>query len=450
MILQWLVLLYVLHYCQALDNGAADLPPMGWSSWDTFGFNISSNVIIETAHALINTGLLESGYNFVLIDDGWTACLKYNKDGSCNIPAPRNANGEIVVDENKFPGGFEPLTATLHGLGFKVGIYTAVSHTTCGGYVGSLDYEATDANSFVQWGFDFVKQDTCNQDCPITNGCIQNSTQRMERALNATGKPVVIYIDDGNDSTDERMYNPNGVHVRVNPPLKMALSWPQLAWQWAPARANMWKSWFDRADNWESFLDNVHRQAGLAIYQSRGAYNTPDFLTVGEGGQSMQEYEAQMQVYSVLGCPLVLGADVRGLAPALLALLRHPGLLRVAQDPATVQASLLRSNGPCDLWGKPLSDNTFAIVMLNKGHHDATCEVFIGAQSWCCECNKGNCNGGDFYPAQFSTARVRDIYSGEELGEHTHYFRSTLRPHQARMFNFEPIATTTTGSTFLE
>ena len=31
------------------------------------------------------------------------------------------------------------------------GIYTAVSKTTCGGYIGSLGYEEIDAKTFAEW-----------------------------------------------------------------------------------------------------------------------------------------------------------------------------------------------------------------------------------------------------------------------------------------------------------
>ena len=63
----------------------------------------------------------------------------------CDIPAPRRSDGRIVVDTAKFPGGFRPLTDYVHGLGLKIGIYTAVSARTCGGYTGSLGFEEIDA-----------------------------------------------------------------------------------------------------------------------------------------------------------------------------------------------------------------------------------------------------------------------------------------------------------------
>jgi hypothetical protein len=37
----------------ALDNGAAPLPPMGMSTWDAFGFNVSSQKLMEWADKMV-------------------------------------------------------------------------------------------------------------------------------------------------------------------------------------------------------------------------------------------------------------------------------------------------------------------------------------------------------------------------------------------------------------
>ena len=54
----------------------------------------------------------------------------------------------------KFPDGIKGLADTLHGMGFKVGIYSDAGTSTCGGYPGSLYYEHVDAATFVEWGID--------------------------------------------------------------------------------------------------------------------------------------------------------------------------------------------------------------------------------------------------------------------------------------------------------
>jgi hypothetical protein len=138
---------------------ATMLPLMGWSTWNTFQCFINESLIVEAVHALANSPLLAAGYNYVLIDDCWTACndvdpsdgvlavlccasalaaaqhrgvvMVFFLAGTCNEPAPRDSHGDIVVSASKFPNGFLPITTLAHSLGVKVGIYTSGVFPPC-------------------------------------------------------------------------------------------------------------------------------------------------------------------------------------------------------------------------------------------------------------------------------------------------------------------------------
>ena len=45
---------------------------MGWNSWNTFGTNISDQLIRETADAMVDQGYLAAGYEYLVIDDCWS------------------------------------------------------------------------------------------------------------------------------------------------------------------------------------------------------------------------------------------------------------------------------------------------------------------------------------------------------------------------------------------
>jgi hypothetical protein len=77
-----------------------------------------------------------------------------------------------------------------------------------------------------------VKHDTCNHDCGVHDRCIQTSTARMRDGLNATGKPIVYYVDDGNDSSGPRLYNPFGHRINKQQALKIAVNPSELVWYW--------------------------------------------------------------------------------------------------------------------------------------------------------------------------------------------------------------------------
>jgi alpha-galactosidase len=74
LLLLLLLLACLLPCILGLDNGAAALPPMGMSTWDAFGFNVSSQKLMEWADRIVEYGLRDAGYNYLLLDDGWTTC----------------------------------------------------------------------------------------------------------------------------------------------------------------------------------------------------------------------------------------------------------------------------------------------------------------------------------------------------------------------------------------
>ena len=75
----------------ALDNGVARTPPMGWSSWLSFRFNVTSKALTESAEQMSQIGLVDAGYNYLLLDDGWPACAEFGSgDGHCVTPHPRS------------------------------------------------------------------------------------------------------------------------------------------------------------------------------------------------------------------------------------------------------------------------------------------------------------------------------------------------------------------------
>src|ERR1700712_5729489 len=47
------------------------LPPLAWSSWNSFSNTVDSNVTMAQAQALVHEGLHNVGYEYVNIDEGW-------------------------------------------------------------------------------------------------------------------------------------------------------------------------------------------------------------------------------------------------------------------------------------------------------------------------------------------------------------------------------------------
>ena len=53
---------------------------MGWNTWNTFGEDISEDLIIETCDAMIEKGLRDAGYTYIVIDDCWS-CRERDAEG---------------------------------------------------------------------------------------------------------------------------------------------------------------------------------------------------------------------------------------------------------------------------------------------------------------------------------------------------------------------------------
>ena len=54
----------------------------------------------------------------------------------------------------------------MHKRGLKLGLYEDVGTHTCAGFPGSEGHMETDAQTFADWGVDFLKFDGCSADIP--------------------------------------------------------------------------------------------------------------------------------------------------------------------------------------------------------------------------------------------------------------------------------------------
>lgn len=403
-------------------------PFLGWSSWNTFKTLVTEDIIVSSAETMVSNGLKAAGYKYILIDDGWT------------LRGARDAEGNIPVDRSKFPSGFQNLTAHVHSLGLLIGIYTSVSATTCGGYVGSLGYEVHDARWFVDMGFDLVKYDTCGTDCGIHTGCIQNATQVMGTALRAeslkAGRQVIFYLDHGNPVNPQKLYNPKNLFVTDEECLVKVATRPQeLVWVWAsvPGSENwaphMFKSWFDRSDTWLSMLSNVHNQIRVAEWHKCGFLHFPDMPTCGQGTLSINECRSEFALYTILGTSLILGADIRSQPDDILKLWTNSEMLAIATDSQCIQGSLTdNSQEAGEVWVRPLSDGTFAAVLFNKG---------LSPQNITLTFNEDG-RWNSFYPANFPFAQVRDVFAGNDLGVFGDNYTSFVGAHDAVLLKVVP------------
>src|SRR5437879_4417051 len=79
----------------------AATPPMGWNDWYTFQCNINEGLIIQSANAMVASGMKAAGYQYVNMDDCW-------------MGPQRDANGNLQGDPIRFPHGIKWLADYIH------------------------------------------------------------------------------------------------------------------------------------------------------------------------------------------------------------------------------------------------------------------------------------------------------------------------------------------------
>jgi len=61
------------------------------------------------------------------------------------------------------------------------------------------------------------------------------------------------------------------------------------------------------------------------------------------------------------------GNDLRTMSPETLEVLTNQEVIAVDQDPAGVQGHRVYTEGPVEVWAKPLADGSVAVGLFNKG-----------------------------------------------------------------------------------
>ncbi len=324
---------------QALENGLARTPPMGWNSWNKFGCDVSEELIRGAADAVVNSGMKDAGYQYVVIDDCWQVS--------------RDAEGDIVPDAKRFPSGMKALGDYIHSKGLKFGIYSDAGRGTCQNRPGSRGYEYQDARQYAAWGVDYLKYDWCNHDTQNS----ASSYATMRDALAKSGRPIVFSICEWGSTKP---------------------------WLWAGEVGNLWRTTGDITDKWDAgekkddgngVVQILDLQDGIESYAGPGHWNDPDMLEVGNGGMTEREYRAHFSLWCLMAAPLLAGNDLNHMSEATKAILTNKEVIAVDQDALGIQAKRVKKSDGLEIWVKQMSDGGRAIGLLNRTGSEAPIEV---------------------------------------------------------------------------
>jgi alpha-galactosidase len=317
----------------------APTPPMGWNSWDAYGFTIDESDFRASTSVL--AGLRQYGWQYVVIDEGW-----YMRDPFANTLESRkylwDENGILIPDPARFPSaannaGFKPLADWVHSQGLKFGIHivrgiprqvvaenlpiagssfhasdAADTTSPCPwdeGNWGVKDNAAGQAyydsmmKLFAAWGLDYIKVD-----------CISNRPYRpteirqIAEAIRKTGRPIVLSLSPGPTQLD---------HAAE-----------------VAKYAQMWRISDDHWDGWTfqhkpdageypfGLHDEFDRIAAWAPYVKPGSWPDADMLPEGYLGPhpgkdqprqshyTLEEQRTEFTLWAISRSPLILGANL--------------------------------------------------------------------------------------------------------------------------------------------
>ncbi len=371
----------------ALENGLARTPPMGWNSWNKYACKgINEAVVRETADAMASNGMKDAGYEYVIIDDCWQT--------------GRDADGNIVVDKEKFPTGIKALADYIHAKGLKFGIYTDAGTMTCAKRPGSIGHEYQDARQYAAWGVDYLKEDWCNT-LPGQNS--ESSYTLMRDALKASGRPILFSICEWGSTKP---------------------------WLWAGPVGNMWRSTPDIQDCWDCKKDwggsgvtqILDMMNGIESYAGPGHWNDPDMLEVGNGGLTTTENRAHFSMWALLAAPLLAGNDIEHMSADTKEILLNKEVIAIDQDALGQQGRRVKKTGDLEIWSKQLADGGRAIALLNRGKAAAKIDV-----AW----------SDVGYPNTLN-ASVRDLWAKKDLGRKTGGYSAEVPSHGVVMVRVLP------------
>lgn len=382
---------FPLCFAQKFENVALT-PPMGWNSWNTFEVNINEDLVKKTADIIVSSGLKDAGYEYIVLDDGWM------------VKDHRDKNGDLVPDPVKFPHGMKALIDYVHSKGLKFGLYNCAGTQTCAGYPGTRGYEYQDARFYANLGIDFLKYDWCN-----TNGI--NATEAyttMSKALKAAGKPIVFSICEWGD----------------NQP-----------WDWATPVGNLWRisgdiyPCFDceykhEEGNWSSWgvLRILEMRKDIRKFSGPDHWNDFDMMEVGNGMTNTED-KSHFTLWSMMASPLFAGNDLRIMKSETLNILTNKEIIAINQDALGIQGFKYQSENGVDVWVKPLFDENWAVVFLNRS--DKTQKINFDWKKHIIEDN-------DFKFILNLTSQkynVRDLWEHIDLGNTNKIFQKELAPH---------------------
>ena len=411
-------------------------PMMSWLTWNWFARSISHDKMIEIAKGMEKYGLIDAGFNTIVLDDAWAK--------------PTSDKNDLTYNVAKFPVGISGLKAALKKINskIKIGIYSDAGTMTCENYQpGSYGHEAQHIAMFDSWGVDMLKYDFCNSEADSKTsysqmGKVINKLNEERKAKGAI--PFVFNICEWG---------------KTEP------------WTWgAEAGGSSWRATSDAREDWigdnslPGVIGGVDVVRRLWMYAGVNRFNDLDMMCIGlhglggpsnytlghqqNGGKIVglndAQSRSQMSLWCMLASPLALTCDLREtpmgeansnqtmpnplITKSDIETLTNAEILAINQDPLGQQAEYMEaistgntnySNHGYDVYVKDLVNGRIAVSVNNRGGS----EIVVPA-----------INLTDIYLQSNVVYTAREVWSKKEANIKKVLNVGTLKPYETKVY----------------
>ncbi|MFI3321869.1 MAG: putative Ig domain-containing protein [Rikenellaceae bacterium] len=346
-------------------------PPLGWNSWNCWGHAVTQENVEASAKAMYDKGLVDFGWNYINIDDGWQGNYRGGEFGG------------IMPDSVKFPS-MQQMCDNIHAMGMKVGIYSTPWITSYAKYIGGSSnnkdgkwdvsmkklekeelhgkykFDTNDANQWAAWGMDYLKYDWNPNDA--------ESTIRMAKALRSSGRDIVFSLSN---TCPKDMKDVCMEYVQV--------------WRTTGDLKDRW----DQPGNHKNICDvwPLHREWVNDVFEgTSGHYADPDMLVVGHMDRgwnkemtpstlTADEQYSHIALWSLWSAPLLIGCPIEKMDDFTVALLSNREVLQIQQDRFASPGKSVVATSEVEIIVKELYNGDKAVGIFNLGTEEGSFTV---------------------------------------------------------------------------
>jgi len=416
-------------------NRLAPTPPMGWNSWIGYGATVTEAEVEATA-AFMSKELREVGWEYVVVDGGWSLPGRTTPVPSCDTVVTHHVDphGRFAPDPHRFPSsadgaGFAKIADSVHRKGLKFGVHMmrgiprqavrdntpifgnghrardiADTNSICAwspdmygidmSRPGAQSYYDSVVSLYAGWGVDYIKADD------MSSPYHAHEIEALSLAIERSGRNIVLSLSPGNHLPEPKYIEHAASHCEL--------------WR---ISADFWDHWDGGPGHFSTLKEHFDLCRRTAGFAKPGLWSDADMLPIGRIGPrppegpdrptklTREEQMTLMSLWAIARSPLMIGGDLLSLDPWTLSLLVNPEVLEVNQR--STDSRELHRDGDQIAWSATAADGSEYLALFNLDDRPATVSVPLAG------------------PAR----RMRDLWERQDVGLVESVVRQEIAAH---------------------